>query len=226
MFKCFMFDFGDTLAKDERVYRKIDKEYNFNFFKKIGFTGSLKEFERIRKRASNEFRSIPSQKQFTRGIWAKIVAKEMGLNLSDKESLDYFKNFMEYYKKNVELHPGVDGILKFLKSKGCECILISNNWIEIHSVLEYLKIKKYFDTIILSEEINSLKSELKPFEIALKKTRISPEECLMIGDRLGEDNLCRKFGIKFCWFNPENNFSDSEDFDFQIKNFISLKKFV
>jgi FMN phosphatase YigB (HAD superfamily) len=57
-------------------------------------------------------------------------------------------------------------------------------------------LRKYFDVIVISEELGYEKSKLIPFIYALKKLRAKPTEVLMIGDDEYEDIIpAKKLGI-------------------------------
>ncbi len=50
-----------------------------------------------------------------------------------------------------------------------------------------LRIEKYFDKIIISDEIGIRKPNLRLFIYALDKMKVKPEETIMVGDRLDKD---------------------------------------
>jgi putative hydrolase of the HAD superfamily len=224
--KCVMFDFGGTIADDRIVYQNIDKDHNIKFWQGLGFKGDLDDLKRARREANIEFEKIISQKNVSKTLWTKILAKKLGLDITEKDAEDDFKGFMDYYMRNVQLFPHVRETMDFIKSKKLKIVLVSNNWTEIDSILEYLDLKKYFDLVIISEDIGAFKSEELPFKIVMEKTGFRADECILVGDDLKEDAYSIKLGIKFCWFNPFGIKSEESNFDFEIKDFEKLKDIV
>jgi len=194
-----MFDWGGTLSDQSILFDGACKNVVFPFWKKIGFKGSIKEFKKLDDKTNDEmWKMWRKNKKFKRYDWSLIFAKNAGLKISEKEAKKEFKVFFDYYIKHSKLYPETKQILKFLKGRGLKLALISNNWKEAYKLFKRYGINDYFDVIIISEKLDSLKSGLKPFNFVLKKLNLKPEDCLMIGDDLIEDGACRKVGIKFC----------------------------
>lgn len=65
-------------------------------------------------------------------------------------------------------------------------------------------ISKYFDDIIISEEVKVAKPDAKIFELALNNVDYTNKSnLLMVGDNLTSDIQGGiNFGIDTCWFNP------------------------
>ncbi len=57
----------------------------------------------------------------------------------------------------------------------------------IKKTLKHFDLEKYFDTIIISDEINCNKPNPKIFEVALNKTNLKPEEVIFVGDNVNDD---------------------------------------
>ncbi|MFX1476220.1 MAG: hypothetical protein ACFFCO_12195 [Promethearchaeota archaeon] len=53
--------------------------------------------------------------------------------------------------------------------------------------------------IVVFEDTGILKSELKPFEFALRQLDVHAEHVIHVGDRIKEDVACRQLGIYFIW---------------------------
>ncbi|KNF07704.1 haloacid dehalogenase superfamily, subfamily IA [Gottschalkia purinilytica] len=59
--------------------------------------------------------------------------------------------------------------------------------------------------IITADDVGVAKPDIKIFDIACKKVKISPSNCYYIGDDLKTDILsCEKVGIKGIWLNRKN----------------------
>lgn len=95
-------------------------------------------------------------------------------------------------------YPGVSRVLMELKQKGYKLAILSDApriqaWLRICS----LKIQENFDYVITYDDTRTRKPHEKPFLLALKKLKLKPEECLMIGDSVTRDiPTAKKLGMK------------------------------
>lgn len=87
-------------------------------------------------------------------------------------------------------------------------------------------IGKYFEDIIISEEVNISKPNPKIFELALKNMKHTDKsKVLMVGDSLTSDVRGGiNFGIDTCWFN-QNNSENKTNLKptYEISNLMELK---
>jgi len=70
-----------------------------------------------------------------------------------------------------------------LREKGLKLAIISdaprfNAWIR----LVEMRIHDFFDVVVTFDDTKKKKPDKAPFEVALKKLELEPEECLMVGD--------------------------------------------
>ena len=101
----------------------------------------------------------------------------------------------------LEPFPHVMGTLIKLKEKGIRLAIVSDApkmkaWIRLTA----MKIDNFFDIIVTFEDTKQLKPSRKPFIVALKKLRIAPSECIMVGDMPERDiKGAKKLGMKTCF---------------------------
>ncbi|OZM58767.1 2-haloalkanoic acid dehalogenase [Lottiidibacillus patelloidae] len=82
-------------------------------------------------------------------------------------------------------------------------------------------LNRYFDEIIISEEVGISKPDKQIFELALRKIHVNPEAALFVGDDLEKDIAgCQNAGMKGIWFNPQKIKNDSE-----IKPYAEINSF-
>ena len=75
--------------------------------------------------------------------------------------------------------------------------IIANQPMDILKILEYFKIEQFFKVILLSSEVKIRKPDLEIFHLAMNLAKRSPENCIMIGDRLDTDiSPANKLGMK------------------------------
>jgi HAD superfamily hydrolase (TIGR01549 family) len=75
--------------------------------------------------------------------------------------------------------------------------IIANQSIDILKILEDCKIERFFKVILLSSEVKIRKPDLEIFRLAMNLAKRSPENCIMVGDRLDTDiSPANKLGMK------------------------------
>ncbi len=57
----------------------------------------------------------------------------------------------------------------------------------IRKTLKHFDLEKFFDAIIISDELNCCKPDPKIFDAALLETNLTPEEVIFIGDNVNDD---------------------------------------
>ncbi len=80
-------------------------------------------------------------------------------------------------------YPGTKSTLIGLKEMGLKLAVVTDApklkaWIRLAS----MKLDDFFDVIIALEDTGRLKPSRLPFKAALKKLKVKPEQCVMIGD--------------------------------------------
>jgi putative hydrolase of the HAD superfamily len=221
MIKAVFLDLGNTLLNS---YDNVEKELEFPFWKKHGYKGNLNQFKKIKEKIMNELFKRNEKKKLS---WTNLIIEYLGIgpNNIDFNFDKYYKLTKDYYVRNAKLRKGSIELLKFLKNRNIKIILISNNLSDIaNAIIDSLDIRKYFDFIIISDSIGAIKSSLKPFIIALRKSKTNPQECMMIGDKK-QDMYCKKLGIKFVWLDVSANKLLAE-YDYRIKKLSEIKNIL
>ena len=120
---------------------------------------------------------------------------ELGLQL-EKEYIDNSP-----YQK--ELFPHTLETLDYLSSK-YKLHIITNGFAEIQYIkLKNCSIDKYFNEVLISEQIGFNKPHLNIFNAALERTSSKTEHALMIGDDWDADIVgASEAGFKTIFFNP------------------------
>ena len=94
-------------------------------------------------------------------------------------------------------YPNVVPTLNELKKKYKLAILSDAPKIQAWIRLAAMQIQDKFDIVVTFDETKAKKPSKKPFLYALKKLRLKPEECLMVGDSLKRDIApANKLGFK------------------------------
>lgn len=90
-------------------------------------------------------------------------------------------------------------------------------------------IGKYFENVVVSEEINISKPDPKIFEYALNSINYSDKsKVLIVGDSLTSDiQGGLNSGIDTCWFNPNNIINNTSiKPTYKITNLMDLKNIL
>ena len=191
MNKLLLVDLDDTLCNSTEAYTKAHKAC-FLFLKK-----------QIPKLTKKKFNELYTESR-------KYVHKNLKGTASSHNRLLYFQRMLEviefpsdpeflqddladvYWQttyKNLKLFPGVEKTLQILYKSKIKMGLVSNllTYIQIKK-LEILKIAKYFDFIVCSEEIGREKPFSSIFKLALKKAKCGRNpEVYVIGDNYDMD---------------------------------------
>ena len=114
-----------------------------------------------------------------------------------------FEDFLwDEVNKRVRLFKNTRSVLSSL-SKRFKLGLISDSDGDKSFKLDRIKhlgIKKYFKTIVTSDDTGFNKPDKRVFLLVLKKLRVKPEETIMVGDNLKTDMLgARSVGMRTIW---------------------------
>lgn len=94
-------------------------------------------------------------------------------------------------------YPNVVPTLNELKKKYKIAILSDAPRIQAWTRLAAMNIQDKFDIVVTFDDTKTRKPNRKPFLYALKKLRLKPEECLMVGDSLKKDiTTAKKLGFR------------------------------
>ncbi len=198
MLKAVIFDLGDTLTNLHHDKKNI---FRSRLFSKFGYPASEKQVKQATDATKTKFLtkyygSVEVHRSRNR---FRMYLQHLGYNPKESELIKMEKEDSKFWRENVSLYPGAKSVLEYCKGKGLKVAVISNSTkTGFREMVRGLGIEKYFDLVLISEEIGYEKSSLVPFEMALKKLKVKPEECLMVGNRPDEDIKAKKVGIKTC----------------------------
>src|SRR3990167_4892617 len=120
----------------------------------------------------------------------------------------------------LEPYPNVSRVLFELKRRGIKLAIVSDAprlkaWIRLVS----MKINHLFDVVVAFEDTREFKPSTKPFEIAFRKLKLKPNECLMVGDRPERDiKGAKKLGMATCFAKYGNIKARDSKADYEIND--------
>ena len=194
MVKWIFLDVGNVIFNDdpwmaimlERIYKTILSK---------GCSLTVEEFltEReeliIRKQGGQYWHTMAKQ----------YLGKDGWHNLKNCLADELEKN---YLKHNI-LFPGIDLVLEELSSE-YRLGIAANQTIHCRKGLEETGLLRYFDVLGISEEIGFEKPSCEFFGYLLRQAECSPNEAIMIGDRIDNDIVpAKKVGMRTIWLRLE-----------------------
>lgn len=198
------------------------------------------------KNSMSEF-NIDYDEEYHLEIYSKINSEiwkefEIGLITQEKLKIERFKrlsnkinikfdeakfamSYMKHLSNGSFLYDDSLNLVKNL-SKDYKLIIITNGLKNVQdNRIRKSDIAKYFDDIVISEEVKVAKPDSRIFEIALNNINYSDRnKVLMVGDSLTSDIQGGiNFGIDTCWYNPNRNINNSDILpSYEIYNLIEL----
>ena len=182
MINVYLFDLDDTLI-DSRIYAKLYQPVLQVVKDKTGLTGEkLDKQARLLGLAKNKY-----------GRWdTGDLCRELGL------LEEYYKELNKLIAIVPVLHDAVEKVFRKLKNKGGRIGIVSNSQSRTVNtyVLKY-NLGDYVDFIFSPDDAGCRKDDDNYWKILIKKEKLNPETCLIIGDDEQEDiKIPQKFGFK------------------------------
>lgn len=114
------------------------------------------------------------------------------------ELLDYY---MVNYVTNASLMEHAAETIKYVRQKYKIGLITNGRNVIQYGKIDQLGIRNDFDLIIVSEEAEVKKPNVKIFEMAIERFGIRPEQCLYIGDHpINDIEGAGRAGMETIWF--------------------------
>lgn len=155
-------------------------------------------------------------------IGGKILIKKTLQIKKEEEIISYLKIFRHIYlskKFNTQdIFPNVINFLKKLKKKNIKIIICTNkNSKLVKKIVNESPFRKYVNFFVTSDMVNSYKPDKIFLDFIFKKTSISKDNLLYIGDSKIDLKLCNDCNVNFLLFKNSLN-------DMNKRDLIILKK--
>jgi putative hydrolase of the HAD superfamily len=179
--KCIIFDFGGVMVIEGLgMVRKKYKEKTGVDLEHIWY---------------NDIR--PTWKALEKGwITEDVFWDEFDKAVKQKYPVFDVKEFRRMVFKNQKYDMKVVNLIKDLRVRGYKTALLTNNvkeWVEDWNAKDDLK--KYFDVIVSSHEVELVKPNPGIYQITLFKLGAKPEECVFIDDKEKNIRAAEQLGI-------------------------------
>ncbi len=202
-YSVLLFDADGTLFDfDKAEYYALEKSINF-FGRDFETDIHLENYREINNKI---------WKDFEKGL---ITAEELKIERfrrfisqinEDIEAELFAKKYLDFLSEAVFLIEGAEELLAHL-SKEYRILLLTNGLAKVQRKrLALSPISKYFEDIVISEELGIAKPDPRIFSHSLEKLNFSEKEkVIVVGDSLSSDIRGGiAYGIDTCWYNPYN----------------------
>lgn len=107
--------------------------------------------------------------------------------------------FWKAYFKHMKLRPGVLDLFKKLQAWNVKIAIVSDLTTEVQiSKIRWLRIQRYIDVLVTSEEAGVEKPNPRMLQIALKKLGVTKQEVVLVGDSSHRDGgAAKRLGIPY-----------------------------
>jgi putative hydrolase of the HAD superfamily len=177
MIKVILFDLDGTLYHSTEVQRKFAEAayHALAKLKNITVTEAESLIEDTREQLKQKH-GFPVPYTMT------LLRFGMPVEKWHKENINHFDP-RDYISANGELRQ----MLEDLRKRCRLAILTNNNEVQAGRILEALKVKDLFEHVFTYNSFRTMKPNPEFYEKAAKEMRVSPNECLVVGDRYNVD---------------------------------------
>lgn len=194
------FDLGGVLVEK----RKHDEVFKENIAR---LRIPARAFGRI---ARDEIVALEKGQESSAKFWRRLAGRFHGTPLPARAASSLFR---EPFEKYAGINRRVLAVARQLRAHGYPVGIISNTIDDHVVVMKKWKLFKYFDPVLLSNEMGCRKPERKIFRLASRKIGIPPENLLFIDDTPYCISGARKCGFKTILFRS------SAQLEKQLKHF-------
>ncbi len=214
MYQTYIFDLYGTLIDIHTDEENLKLwECMRDFFSFYGANYTLKElkqsYHQIVQAQEENLKIEQSKKNPNKEVFPEIdmfcVIKELYLRKEIDVSKDIIKLTGQFFRTGsteyIRLYKGAEDLLRELKKKGKQIILLSNaQRVFTEHEIKALGIDIYFDDIFISSDYGVKKPDLNFFALPYKKHGLSKNNTIMIGNDPNTDILgAQKFGFDTCY---------------------------
>jgi putative hydrolase of the HAD superfamily len=136
----------------------------------------------------NNYIELSTEEMWTL-FYLKDICKEKNIKESVEKISEELSSIYEFYLYRRRQARDLRVVLKTLFYSGYILALVSNTISKtlIPERLKKFDVDNYFSTIVLSVDIGIRKPRVEIFDVALKNTNLSSQDCIYIGDTMSRD---------------------------------------
>ncbi len=151
-----------------------------------------------------------------KGWWHRLVDDVLARVLSPAQAAAFDSNqffeaaYAHFAEPGVwQVYPEVCEALTILRERGYALAVISNFDRRLYTVMDGVKLRPFFDAVIISSEVGADKPDPRIFEWALRTLNVAPGEAWHVGDDPKRDWGAEALGLRvFRLERPHHTFHD------------------
>lgn len=225
-YEVIIFDADETLFDFEKSEREALKNTMMEFNIDYDENYHLKVYKDINSVVWKEFENgliIQSNLNIER---FKRLIKSLNFNFDEEK---FAKAYIKHLSYASFLYNDILALIENLYKK-YKLLIVTNGLKDVQdNRIRKSIIGKYFENVVVSEEINISKPDPKIFEYALNSINYSDKsKVIIVGDSLTSDiQGGLNSGIDTCWFNPNNIINNTSiKPTYKITNLMDLKNIL
>jgi putative hydrolase of the HAD superfamily len=192
LIKAIIFDFIGTLTNVKNYSLEASKMKLAKAIMQVGFEVDVKSFLEAYDQTHEKYRVVRYQElvEVTNAIWISEALNNLKFktNPEDTRIKTAVNVFFEDYLNSLELRPYAKKLLTQVSTE-YKLGLISNFTYApvIYAGLRKLGINRFFNAVLVSEDVGWRKPHIKIFEEALRRLETAAKETVYVGDSPLED---------------------------------------
>ncbi len=197
--KAVLFDLGETLldfgkVKATRLFRQ-GARLSYDFLKSCGQPVGGFEYYCWRNLIALRFQHLISnitKKDINSSALLRGLGTKKGIKLDTQQWRDFAWLWYEPLSKTATTDPKTKEILISLKGLGLKLGILSNTFVNAHSLEKHLKqlgLLDFFPVRMYSYEFDFRKPDIRIFKIAAERLGEAVENIMYVGDRIDKDIL-------------------------------------
>lgn len=225
-YKTILFDADGTLYDFDKAAVEALKS-SFEKYNLDWTTKTFSIYEDVNKKIWNDFENgLITTKEIKEERFQRFFNI---IEVAYIDSLQFSKDYLKFLSQNNYLLEGAKDIVQWSSEK-FELAIVTNGLASVQNPrFKNSELRKYFNHIIISEEIGFAKPKKEIFDYTFNLfNNPSKESVIIIGDNLTSDiKGGENYGIDTCWFNPANTISNSGiNPTYEILNLNELKNIL
>lgn len=188
--KAALIDLDDTLTPTRHLYDEALEICCKVFNQKTDLNYSIKKFTKLYMRARAETKAVvpSSAAKHNRAIYFQRLVENLDFETDFDLIYQLYHTYYNYIYDNMEPYEDAPTLLKWLKETGREIVIVSdgNSHVRLEKI-HALKISKYVDFLVSSEEVGIDKPASQVFLMALKKVNVTKDESIFVGNKASAD---------------------------------------